>query len=108
MRRRAAAFMRDLTGGVAALRNGFAVAERDRAAGVRGRLVAYAFERRNAEAAWRKPADQALGVGAETSATTAPAPADVVKQTLDPSPSRLRSAPKRARRRRRRRRMSSC
>jgi hypothetical protein len=86
LRRHAAAFMRNLTGGVVALRDGFALAERDRAAGVRGRLVAYAFERRNAEAARRKPADQARGVGAETSATTAPAPADVVKLTPDPSP----------------------
>jgi hypothetical protein len=86
MRRRAAAFMRDLTGGVAALRNGFAAKERDRAVGVRERLVAYAFERRNAEAARRKSADQARGVGAETSATTAPAAANVVKLTPNPSP----------------------
>jgi hypothetical protein len=54
LRQKAAAFMRDLTGGVAALRDGFAKEGRDRAAAVRGRLVAYAFHRREAIAVWRE------------------------------------------------------
>ncbi len=49
---KAAAFMRDLTSGVAALRDGFAKENRDRAAAIRERLGAYALDRRNAVAAW--------------------------------------------------------
>ena len=46
--------MRDLTGGVAALRDGFAKEGRDRAAAIRARLLAYAFHRREAIAVWRE------------------------------------------------------
>lgn len=52
-RERAAAFMRGLTSGVASLCDGFAKEGRDRAAAVRGRLAAYALDRRNAVAIWR-------------------------------------------------------
>jgi len=53
LRHKAAAFMRDLTGGVAALRDGFAKEGRDRAAAIRGRFLAYALDRREAIAVWR-------------------------------------------------------
>lgn len=51
-RGKAAAFMRDLTSGVAALRDGFAKEGRDRAAAIRENLGAYALDRRNGLIAW--------------------------------------------------------
>ncbi len=65
LRDKAAAFMRDLTSGVAALRDGFAKESRDRAADIRGRLVAYAFHRREAIALWRESLGRGRGAIAE-------------------------------------------
>lgn len=67
LRHKAAAFMRDLTSGVAALRDGFAKEGRDRAAAIRGRLVAYAFHRREAIATWRESLSRGRGAGVELS-----------------------------------------
>ena len=57
--------MRDLTSGVAALRDGFAKEGRDRAAAIRGRLVAYALDRREAIAAWREASATPAGHSAK-------------------------------------------
>lgn len=79
-REKAAAFMRELTSGVAALCDGFAKESRNRAATIRGRLAAYALDRRNAVAAWRgryqgggashRPAAQAAVAQAEPPASS--------------------------------------
>ena len=65
LRHKAAAFMRDLTGGVATLRDGFAKQGRDRAAAIHGRLLAYALDRREATAVWREGLKRASGALAE-------------------------------------------
>ncbi|MGO9771844.1 MAG: hypothetical protein ACLPSW_20315 [Roseiarcus sp.] len=85
LRKKAAAFMRDLTGGVAALRDGFAKEGRDRAAGIRGRLLAYSLERRKANAMWRETPSRARGAGAEPrEAGARPAAAETVAVSPEP------------------------
>lgn len=79
---KAAAFMRELTSGVASICDGFAKEGRDRAAAIRGRLAAYGRDRHNGLVAWRasyrSAAMAAVGMaqppttGAHTSATQAP------------------------------------
>lgn len=69
LRRKAAAFMRDLTSGVAALRDGFAKEGRDRAVGIRGRLLAYGHSRRAAIAVWRESLSRGRSACAESGET---------------------------------------
>lgn len=103
-RDKAAAFMRDMTSGVAALRDGFAKKDRDRAAAIRERLGAYALDRRNAVAAWggslhekravvqsagvsHRPAADAAAVHAEPPApASGPAKADEIPAAAAQSP----------------------
>lgn len=76
LRHKAAAFMRDLTSGVATLRDGFAKQNCDRAATICGRLLAYALDRREAMAVWREGLKHAGGAFAERGeAGQRPAPA---------------------------------
>jgi hypothetical protein len=63
---KAAGFMRDLTSGVAALRDRFVKDDRDRAAAIHGRLAAYALDRREAVAIWRGSPRRGQQAGAQT------------------------------------------
>jgi hypothetical protein len=64
--RKAATRTRDLTSGVAALRDGFAKESRDRAIAIRGRPVAYALDRRKAIAVWREKLSRERSVDSES------------------------------------------
>jgi hypothetical protein len=84
-RDKAATFMRDLTGRVAALCEGFAkedreraAAIRERAAAVRKRLVAYAQDRRSAVAVWRGSLPEKHAMVASAAATYRPAAVSAV------------------------------
>ena len=59
--------MRDLTGGVAALRDRFAKDGRDRAAAIHERLAAYALDRHEAIAIWRGSPRRGQQAGARPS-----------------------------------------
>lgn len=81
-RQKAAAFMRDLTNGVAGLLGEFARNDRDRATSVRERLAAYALDRSDAVAIWRgkpRPSEHEAGArhrpAAETSSAHPKSPA---------------------------------
>jgi hypothetical protein len=99
-REKAAAFMRDLTSGVAALRDTFAKEGRDRAAYIHGHLAAYALDRCNAVAAWHgsyqgagpshRPAADAPAVQAEppASAHASAAAHTAAAQSPDPKSGR--------------------
>lgn len=73
----AAAFMRDLTRGVATLRDNFAKEGRDRAAEIRERLAAYARDRQDAVAIWRAGLRQGQQVAAHHAEPSVPASSSI-------------------------------
>ena len=88
-REEAAAFMRDLTSSVAALRDGFVREGRQRAVDVRERLDAYAQERRSALAAWagilNKTHEKPAAAGSPAGDHPAPAHAAHAAPPIPPS-----------------------
>lgn len=88
LRHKAAAFMRDLTSGVAALRDGFAKEGRDRAAGIRGRLLAYGLGHREAIPVWRESLGHGRGAGTRPGEAGQPPAAETRVADRPPPPAR--------------------